>query len=144
MFNPTQDDVRRFFCETYRKTVAREILTPLETIASDWISEHPEYHADLADLDAALEAEYPVEQGRTNPFLHLSMHLSLAEQVSVNQPPGITPVFRELAQHQQSAHQAHHIMMESLGAMVWESQRDGTPFDGAAYVAALKQKTGRG
>lgn len=144
MFNPTQDDVRRFFCEVYRKTMAREILTPLETIASDWISEHPEYHTDLADLDTALHADYPVEQGRTNPFLHLSMHLSLAEQISVNQPPGITPVFRDLAQHSQSAHQAHHIMMESLGAMVWESQRDGTPFDGVAYVAALKQKTGRG
>lgn len=143
MFNPTQDDVRRFFCETYRKTVAREILTPLETIASDWISEHPEYHSDLADIRAALEAEYPVEQGRSNPFLHLSMHLSLVEQTSINQPPGITPVFRKLAQQTQSVHQAHHIMMESLGAMVWESQRDGTPFDGVAYVQALEQKTGR-
>lgn len=143
MFNPTQDDVRRFFCETYRKAMAREILTPLEMIASDWISEHAEYHADLADLNTALDAEYPVEQGRTNPFLHLSMHLSLAEQISINQPPGITPVFRKLAQQTQSAHDAHHIMMESLGAMLWESQRDGVPFNGAAYVAALEIKTGQ-
>ena len=138
MFNPTQQDVRRFFCETYRKSLAREILSPLESIASDWIIQHPEYSNDLADVNAALEAEYPVDQGRTNPFLHLSMHLSIAEQISINQPQGITPVYTQLAQRLQSAHEAHHIMMECLGAMIWDAQRNGTPFDGAAYVAALQ------
>ena len=102
MFNPTQQDVRRFFCETYRKTLSREILTPLETIASDWLVQHPEYEADLINLDAALEAEYTVDQGRTNPFLHLSMHLSIAEQISINQPAGIKPAFMKLAQKLQS------------------------------------------
>jgi len=140
MFNPTAHDVRRFFCETYRKSLAREILTPLETIASDWIIQHPEYERDLVDVNAALEAEYPVDQGKTNPFLHLSMHLSIAEQVSINQPPGIAPAFTQLAQRLQSAHEAHHVMMECLGAMIWESQRHGMPFDGAAYVAAVQKK----
>ena len=140
MFNPTQHDVRRFFCETYRKSMAREILTPLESIAADWIMQHPEYETDLIDVNAALEAEYPVDQGKTNPFLHLSMHLSIAEQVSINQPAGIAPAFTLLSQRLQSAHEAHHIMMECLGAMIWESQRNATPFDGALYVAAVRQK----
>ncbi len=140
MFNPTQHDVRRFFCETCRKSLAREILTPLETIAADWILQHPEYETDLTDVDAALEAEYPVDQGKTNPFLHLSMHLSIAEQIAINQPAGITTIYNQLAQRLQSAHQAHHIMMDSLGAMIWEAQRQGTPFDGVAYVQALQLK----
>ena len=140
MFNPTQHDVRRFFCETYRKSLAREILTPLESIASDWIIQHPEYGSELSDVNAALEAEYPVDQGKTNPFLHLSMHLSIAEQVSINQPPGIAPACTQLSQQLQSVHEAHHVMMDSLGAMLWESQRNGTPFDGAAYVAAIRKK----
>ncbi len=140
MFNPTQHDVRRFFCETYRKSLAREILTPLESIASDWIIEHPEYETDLSDVNAALEAEYPVDQGKTNPFLHLSMHLSIAEQVAINQPGGIAPAFTQLSQRLQSVHEAHHIMMDCLGAMIWESQRNGTPFDGAAYVTAVQQR----
>ena len=137
MFNPSQQDVRRFFCDTYRKHAARDILTPLESIAADWIGQHPEYHNDLADVNAALEADYAVDQGKTNPFLHLSMHLSIAEQISINQPPGITPAYQQLAQKLQSAHEAHHVIMECLGTMIWESQRHGTPFDGAAYVAAV-------
>jgi hypothetical protein len=137
MFNPTQHDVRRFFCETYRKSVERTILTPLESIAADWISQHPEYAATLADLDSALEADYVVDQGKTNPFLHLSMHLSIAEQISINQPVGIHTAFLQLARLKQSEHEAHHAMMECLGAMIWESQRNGLPFDGVAYVAAV-------
>ena len=140
MFNPTQHDVRRFFCETCRKSLAREILTPLESIAADWIAQHPEYESDLKDVNAALEAEYPVDQGKTNPFLHLSMHLSIAEQISINQPPGITAAFSLLSQRLQSAHKAHHIMMDSLGTMLWEAQRNGKPLDGAAYVAAIQKK----
>jgi len=140
MFNPTQQDVRRFFCETYRKSLERQILTPLEGIASDWIIQHPEYENDLKDVNSALEAEYPVDQGKTNPFLHLSMHLSIAEQISINQPPGVTPAYTQLAQRLQSAHEAHHVMMECLGAMIWDAQRNGTPFDGGAYVAELQKK----
>ena len=140
MFNPTQHDVRRFFCETYRKTLAREILTPLESIAADWIMQHPEYEADLRDVNAALDADYSVEQGKTNPFLHLSMHLSIAEQISINQPIGIAPAYTALAQRLQSEHEAHHVMMDCLGAMIWDSQRNGIPFDTEGYVEAIRQK----
>ncbi|MBI3284377.1 MAG: DUF1841 family protein [Burkholderiales bacterium] len=140
MFNPSQHDVRRFFCETFRKTGAREILTPLEAIASDWISQHPEYEADLKDPEAALQADYGVDQGQTNPFLHLSMHLSIAEQISVDQPPGIRAAFQLLAQKTNSEHEAHHQIMECLGEMIWTSQRSGLPPDGAAYIEALKKR----
>ena len=83
MFAPSQNDVRRFFCETQRKRREHAPLTPMESIAADWIAEHPEYHAELDDLDAALAAVYDVESGRTNPFLHLSMHLTISEQISI-------------------------------------------------------------
>lgn len=143
MFNPSQQDVRRFFCEIYRKSLAREILTPIEIIASDWITQHPEYAADLADIHAALEAAYSVDQGKTNPFLHLSMHLSIAEQISINQPPGIRAAFSQLAQRLQSEHEAHHVIMDCLGEMIWDAQRNGTSFDGVAYITAILQKLER-
>jgi len=143
MFNPTQQDSRRFFCETYRKTLAREVLTPLESIASNWISQHPEYETDLADLNAALEADYSVEQGKTNPFLHLALHLTITEQIAINQPAGISALFTALAQRLQSEHAAHHVMMENLAAMIWESQHNKTPLDAAAYLAAIQQEIQR-
>ena len=140
MFTPSQHDVRRFFCETYRKYRANEILTPLEAIARDWIMQHPEHANALADLDTALTADYSVENGASNPFLHLSMHLSIAEQVSIDQPPGIRAAFLSLAQRRDSEHEAHHEIMECLGEMIWTSQRSGLPPDGAAYIECVKRR----
>lgn len=141
MFNPSQQDVRRFFCDAYRKHRNNEILTPLEAIARDWIMQHPEYAGDLEDVEAALAADYPVEHGHSNPFLHLSMHLSIAEQVSIDQPPGIRAGFQMLAHKLQSEHEAHHQIMECLGEMIWNSQRNGTPPDGAAYIECVQRRS---
>lgn len=143
MFTPSQHDVRRFFCETHRKQRAGEPLTPLEAIAADWIAEHPEYHADLADADAAVTASYTVEDGRTNPFLHLSMHLSISEQLSVDQPRGIRQAFALLAAKRGSAHAAQHEVMECLGEMVWASQKSGLPPDGEAYIDNVRRRATR-
>lgn len=141
MFNPSQHDVRRFFCEAYRKQRNNEILTPLEAIARDWIMQHPEYAGDLEELDAALAADYSVERGHANPFLHLSMHLSIAEQISIDQPPGIRAAFQTLAHKLQSEHEAHHQIMECLGEMIWNSQHSGLPPDGAAYIECVKRRS---
>lgn len=140
MFTPSQHEVRRFFCEARRKDVVGEPLTPLEAMACDWIADHPEYHADLADAEAAVAASYSVEDGRTNPFLHLSMHLSITEQVSVDQPRGIKQAFELLAARRGSAHEAHHEMMECLGEMIWASQRSGLPPDGEAYIDCVRRR----
>lgn len=138
MFNPSQHDVRRFFCETWRKVRANEVLTPMEAIARDWLVQHPEYDSALSDLDAALAADYSVERGQGNPFLHLSMHLSIAEQVAVDQPPGIRGAYLALAQ-KLGEHEAHHALMECLGQMIWTSQRSGLPPDGQAYVECARR-----
>ncbi|MFN3415909.1 MAG: DUF1841 family protein [Caldimonas sp.] len=143
MFAPTQHDVRRFFCETFRKERAGEPLTPLEAIAADWISQHPEYHPDLADAQAAVAASYEVENGRTNPFLHLAMHLSISEQTSVDQPHGIRQATELLARRLGSLHQAHHEVMECLGQMLWTSQRSGRPPDGEAYIDCVRRRATR-
>ncbi len=140
MFNPSQQDVRRFFCETFRKFHAKEILTPLEAIASDWINQHSEYDEVLSDLDTALHANYSIDQGNSNPFLHLSMHLSIAEQIAVDQPRGVRQTFDVLSTKLNSQHEAHHEMMECLGTMIWNSQRNGLPPDGEAYIEALRKR----
>ena len=143
MFQPSQLDVRRFFCETLKRERAREPLEPMQALAAPWIVEHPEYHADLSDLDAALAADYPVEGGRTNPFLHLSMHLTISEQCSIDQPRGIRQAVELLAAKRGSLHAAHHEVMECLGEMVWQSQRSGLPPDGHAYLEAVRQRATR-
>lgn len=139
MFTPSSNDVRRFFCEAYRKHKSGAVLTPMDAIAADWISHHPEYAEALTDADAAVARDYSVEGGQANPFLHLSMHLSIAEQVSIDQPRGIKAahdaLVRKLGQHE-----AHHEIMECLGQMIWTSQKNGVPPDSAAYVECVRKR----
>ena len=139
MFTPSSDDVRRFFCESYRKLRANEVLTPMEAMAADWIAHHPEYEDVLKDVEHALTRDYSVEGGQANPFLHLSMHLSIEEQVSIDQPRGIRDAASALVQRH-GQHEAHHRIMECLGEMIWASQRSGMPPDGAAYIECLRKQ----
>lgn len=139
IFNPTREEVRRFFCDTWKKKTENHILDPMETLAGDWMQEHPEYHALLTDPESALEQDYTPERGETNPFLHLSMHLSISEQISINQPPGIQEIAEKLAQKVGSRHEAQHLMMECLGQVMWESQREGKPLNPENYLEALKK-----
>jgi Domain of unknown function (DUF1841) len=143
MFQPSQHDVRRFFCEAWRKQRAGLPLDAMEAKAAPWVAEHPEYAADLSDVDAALAASYTVEDGRTNPFLHLSMHLSISEQVAIDQPTGIRQAVQLLASRRGSLHDAHHEVMECLGEMIWTSQRSGRPPDGQAYIDAVRVRATR-
>ena len=143
MFTPSQADVRRFFCSVYAKTQSGQPLEALETIASQWLAEHPEYHAEFADTDAALEKMYDIKDGKINPFLHLSMHLSISEQCSIDQPRGIRQAVELLTARRDSLHDAHHEAMDCLGHMVWESQRSGQPPDGAAYIDCVQRRATR-
>jgi hypothetical protein len=143
MFQPSQNDVRRFFCETFAKQRRGEPLSALEVLAAGWMDEHPEYHGDFADVDAALAAVYTVDEARTNPFLHLSMHLTISEQVSIDQPRGIRQAVELLTAKRNSLHEAQHEVMDCLGEMVWASQRSGLPPDGHAYLDAVRRRATR-
>ena len=143
MFNPSQEDVRRFFCSVYAKSHSAQPMDAMETLASQWIAEHPEYHADFQNLDAAIVRVYPEGNGQTNPFLHLSMHLSISEQCSIDQPRGIRQAVELLTHKRQSLHTAHHEAMDCLGSMLWESQRAGRPPDGQAYIDCVQRHATR-
>ncbi len=143
MFNPSQDDVRRFFCGVQAKARAHAPMDALETLAGQWLAEHPEYEADLADAEAAVAKVYDGQDGRTNPFLHLSMHLSISEQCSIDQPRGIRQAVELLTARRDSLHDAHHEAMECLGQMLWESQRAGRPPDGQAYIDCVQRRATR-
>ena len=148
MFTPSQADVRRFFCAVYAKSRSGAPMEAIEQLASQWIEEHPEYHADLADADVAVDKQYATDGGsdRTqagNPFLHLSMHLSISEQCSIDQPRGIRQAVELLTARRDDLHAAHHETMECLGTMLWEAQRAQRAPDGDAYIACVQRRATR-
>ncbi|ESS13328.1 MAG: DUF1841 family protein [Burkholderiales bacterium] len=143
MFAPNQADVRRFFCGAYNKHHTNQPLEAIETLAAMWMDLHPEYAGDFADEAGALTtlaAGGDTSAGATeSPFLHVSMHLSVSEQCSIDQPPGIRQAVELLAAKKGDLHAAHHAVMDCLGRMVWESQRSGRPPDGQAYIDHVRQ-----
>jgi hypothetical protein len=143
LIQPSQADVRRFFCGVYAKAQTLAPLEPMEMLVSQWIGEHPEYHAALADVDAALSSMHTVDPHKENPFLHLAMHLSISEQCSIDQPRGIRQSMELLTHKLNSLHDAHHQAMECLGSMVYESQKAGRMPDGEAYIACVQRHATR-
>jgi hypothetical protein len=142
LFNPTREEVRAFFFDVWAKSQAGHALTPLESMALAIVMEHPEYHGALANPERFRDREWRPEDGETNPFLHLSMHLAIEEQASIDQPPGIREALGRIAARRDSAHEARHAAMECLAEIVWQAQRHGAGFDNAAYLDCLLRKAG--
>lgn len=140
MFNPSRDQVRQFFFDAWRKHCNREVLAGLDAVAVGVMLLHPEYQPVLDDPERHRDREYRPDAGDTNPFLHLSMHLAIEEQLSIDQPAGIKGEFARLAARLGDRHAACHEVMECLADMVWRSQRDGVPPDPLAYLECLKRR----
>ncbi len=143
MFNPSREEVRRFFRDTLARQRSGAPLTPIEAIASDWLALHPEYFDVLAPTREGEPDAFEAREGEANPFLHLSMHLAIVEQVSIDQPAGIRAAVESLTARLGSAHDAHHEVMECLGEMLWAAERHRAPPDGAAYVGCVEQRLRR-
>lgn len=140
MFNPSRDQVRHFFFDAWRRHREREVLTGLENVAVGVMLLHPEYHAVLNDPERYRDREYRPESGATNPFLHMSMHLAIEEQLSIDQPHGIKVEFARIAASRDDRHAACHEVMECLGETVWRAQRDGAAPDTLTYLECLKRR----
>jgi ribosomal protein S16 len=143
MFNPSRDQVRHFFFDTWSKYQCGEPLSALEQTALNAILMHPEYHVLLADSEHNRDRDFTPESGALNPFLHLSLHLAIEEQLSIDQPPGIRSCFEALVKKTGSEHDAKHEVLECLGETVWQAQRTGAPPDQERYLECLEKKAGR-
>ena len=142
MFNPSRDQVRQFFFDVWSKYCAGQPLAGAEQPALDAVLTHPEYHALLEQPDRFLDRDYLPEGGAANPFLHLSMHLAVSEQLAIDQPPGIRARYAALLEHHGDAMGAQHAVMDCLGEMIWQVQRYQTAFDSVAYLRCLDQRLG--
>jgi len=139
MFDPSREQVRETFFAAWRKYRAGAPLVGIESLALDAVLLHPEYH-DVLSLPARFrDKDYTDE---SNPFLHMSLHVALEEQLSIDQPPGIARLFNELLSRRKERHGALHEAIECLAETVWRAQRDRAPPDARAYLECLARKSG--
>ena len=141
LFNPSRDQVRQFFFDTWAKFKAQETLTDLEAIALQVIHMHPEYHTLLDTPERFIDQAYFPEMGETNPFLHMSLHMSVLEQVSINQPIGIATAYQALKLKYGNESDAQHDLMDCLAETIWQAQREGAPLNAGAYLSCMQAKT---
>ena len=143
MFSPSLSDVRNFFFDCYIKGQNNQVLTDLEKIAFSLMLEHPEYQPVFSNREKYADYNWSPEAGITNPFLHLSMHLSIYEQLSINQPVGVKELYHELCSKTGVEHDAQHLLMDCLAEMIWQSQYTAKQPDPAIYLNCLRAKLGR-
>jgi hypothetical protein len=144
MFSQDRDAMRRYYLEAWRKARSGKPLAPLEHRIAEMIREHSEYHALLEDPDTAIGEDYAPESGQTNPFLHLSLHLAIHEQVGTDRPAGVRDIYQRLVTSVGDAHEAEHRIMECLAQGLWESQRSGLPPSEQSYIECLERLTTNG
>jgi hypothetical protein len=140
VFNPSRDEARRFLIDAWAKYRAQQPLTALETIAAGLIALHPEYHATFEHPERHAERDYSPSIGDINPFLHLSLHLAVAEQLAIDQPPGIRAEFERIRAARGDEHAALHAVLECLGEVMWQAQRQQSPPDAQRYLDCLQRK----
>lgn len=138
IFNQDRNQSRQMFIKSWQKHVAGNALEPLEKQIVAVIEEHPEYHSLMNDDSEKLQQDYTGDDGQSNPFLHMGMHLALREQVGTNRPAGIAAITRSLLLKYQDGHDVEHRMMECLGEMLWTAQRNQQAPDEQAYLESLK------
>ena len=137
MFGQNRQQLRQYYHDIWQKRQSNQSLLPLETIICKVIEQHPEYHV-IFDTTNSLEQEYFVENGQSNPYLHMGLHISLHEQISTDRPAGIRTFYSQLQAKYSNAHETEHQMMECLTESLWLAQKNHQPPSEENYLAALK------
>jgi hypothetical protein len=138
--NYTREQLRRTYAETWAKHLAGSPLTPLEALIADVIGAHSEYQSIVADADSALAFEPDASGAADNPFLHMGLHLAVREQLSVDRPPGIRDLHRQLQAQYGEPHLAEHALMEALGEELFLAQRNAIAPDEKRYLARARDR----
>ncbi|MFK7861925.1 MAG: DUF1841 family protein [Granulosicoccus sp.] len=139
LFTQDRTRTRQLFRTTWQKHKSGQDLEPLEKQIASLLDEHPEYHALVSGDEDVLDRDFKAEDGRENPFLHLSLHLALREQVGTDRPVGIASITRSLLLKHGDGHTVEHMMIEKLGLYLWDAQRQGRAPDETAYLNSLRE-----
>jgi len=140
LYSQDRNQLRMVFFQAWEKHQQAQPLDTMETILVNIIGQHPEYHSLLSEKNKNLDKDYNPEMGETNPFLHLSMHIAIHEQLSIDQPAGIKEAYQKLLNKLNDSHEVEHHIMECLGEMIWKSQKYQTMPDQVEYINCIKKQ----
>ena len=141
IFGQDRQELRRMYADAWSKHCEKLPLSPLEAQIAAVIEWHPEYHADVTSDD--LDSDYLPDGGKTNPFLHMGLHLGIREQVATNRPSGVAGIHSLLLARHGDAHEAEHQLIEALAETLWEAQSANAAPDEQKYLRRLQALAGQ-
>ena len=137
IFGQDRTELRQMYVDAWRKAREGRLLSPLEAQIADVIADHPEYHDVMTGHE--LQEPFTPEGGRSNPFLHMGLHLALRDQVSTDRPQGVRAAFESIAARAKDRLDAEHRAIECLAETLWEAQRQNAAPDEQQYLERLKR-----
>ncbi|GBE07295.1 hypothetical protein BMS3Abin11_00400 [bacterium BMS3Abin11] len=140
LYGKDRGGMRQVFFNTWQKYKQSQALQGVESLLIDVILLHPEYHSILENRNKYLDFDFPPEQGQGNPFLHMSLHVTINEQLSIDNPPGIRQHFQTLQQKHEK-HDALHVLLECLAEAIWKAQRHESADLEKDYLACVTEQT---
>lgn len=139
-YSQNRNELRQKFFDAFNKAQNNQPLDSIEKIIVQVIKAHPEYLEIFEKQGHYLNKDYHVEMGQTNPFLHMSSHIGLHEQLSTNRPKGIQKVYQLLLTNSGlTPHEVEHQMIELMMETLWQAQRESKLPDEKAYLKKLKK-----
>lgn len=134
MWSNDRAAMRQVFYTAWQHFQDQKPLAGVEALIVEALLAHPEYHALFAQ-----ESPTGGSDPMANPFLHLGLHIALAEQISTDRPPGVTDQWRRLQERVKDPHHARHLMMGCLEETLRGAQEQGQMPDEASYIACLRE-----
>ena len=127
--------LRRIFYNAWQKNQANVTLTPLEQHIVALIHQHPEYHELMDNPAIGLDENY---RSDNNPFLHLSLHISLNEQIQTDRPKGIKALYQQIIMISPDEHHAQHLIMEVMAELIWSAQQKNQLGNDEEYLEQIR------
>ncbi|MBN9288984.1 MAG: hypothetical protein BGO43_08140 [Gammaproteobacteria bacterium 39-13] len=131
--------LRKVYFDAWQKTLQNLPLTPMEAIISDIIKRHPEYQPIFSDPENFNDLQNEKFALDHNPFFHLGLHVTIAEQVGANRPLGIRPLYQRLLKKYGDQNQAEHKMMECLARILVDSFQQSNSVNEKRYLEAIRR-----
>jgi hypothetical protein len=138
LFGQNRRELRHVFIHAWQKHRAGQPLEGAEHLIARVAERHPEYHALLDDAESVTR-DWSPDQGESNPFLHMAMHLAIEEGLMLDEPRGVRALYQSLLGRFPDEHVLQHGMLDCLGEMLWQAQRAGLPPDTGTYLDCLRR-----
>lgn len=136
IFTNERGKYRQAFFLAWQKHIKRLPIDGVEAQLIDIILIHPAYQTLLENEENIENLEFSLDE---NPYLHMSLHLAIREQIHIDRPVGITEVYQNLLIKLSSAHEVEHHMMDCLADFLWQSQRNNIPPNEIEYMQELRR-----